>query len=134
MTAAGQPVHDLIGQLGVVSCIPTQHGERLVSAFAALSFASVWLFTGPASAAVMISQVYGGGGNSGATYSNDFVELHNSGAAAVSLAGWSVQYASASGTTWGGSQLTPVTGSIPAGGYYLVQLAAGRAACRPSLC
>ena len=79
----------------------------------------------PASAAVMISQVYGGGGNAGAPLTNDFVELHNSGNAAVSLTGWSVQYASAAGATWAGAQSTPLTGSIPAGGYYLVQLGAG---------
>jgi len=79
----------------------------------------------PANAAVMISQVYGGGGNSGAPLTNDFVELHNSGPATVSLTGWSVQYASATGITWSGAQLTPLSGSIPAGGYYLVQLAAG---------
>ena len=46
---------------------------------------------------VVISQVYGGGGNSGATYKNDFVELFNPTAAPVSLAGWSVQYASSHG-------------------------------------
>ena len=33
---------------------------------------------------VNISQVYGGGGNAGATYKNDFIELYNPGAAAVS--------------------------------------------------
>ncbi len=76
----------------------------------------------PAANAVRISQVYGGGGNSGATYKNDFIELFNSGSSAVSLAGWSVQYASAAGTTWA---ITNLTGSITAGGYYLVQEAAG---------
>ncbi len=96
-----------------------------------LSLAAGWLLAGPASAAVMISQVYGGGGNSGAPYTNDFVELHNSGASAVSVAGWSIQYASSSGSTWGGSQLTPLSGSIPAGGYYLVQLGAGTASPAP---
>ncbi|MES2889375.1 MAG: ExeM/NucH family extracellular endonuclease [Pseudomonadota bacterium] len=79
----------------------------------------------PASAAVVISQVYGGGGNSGAPLTNDFVELHNSGPAAVSLAGWTLQYASSAGSTWGGAQTTALTGAIPAGGYYLVQLGAG---------
>lgn len=78
-----------------------------------------------AQAAVQISQVYGGGGNSGAPLNADFVELRNTGDAPVSLAGWSIQYASSAGTTWGGAQLTPLTGSIPAGGYYLVQLAFG---------
>ena len=47
---------------------------------------------------VVISQVYGGGGNSGGDYTNDYVELFNRGTATVSLDGWSVQYASAAGT------------------------------------
>ena len=49
---------------------------------------------------VVISQVYGGGGNSGAPYKNDFVELHNRGTTAVNLTGWSVVYASAAGSSW----------------------------------
>ena len=73
----------------------------------------------------MINQVYGGGGNSRAPLTNDFVELHNSGSTAVDLTGWSVQYASSTGTTWGGAQLTVLNGVVPAGGYYLVRLAAG---------
>ncbi len=72
---------------------------------------------------VLISQVYGGGGNSGATIKNDFIELHNPGSSAVSVAGWSVQYTSASGASFTSS--TPLTGSIPAGGYFLIQEAAG---------
>lgn len=76
---------------------------------------------------VVISQIYGGGGNSGALYTNDFVELHNRTAAPVSLSGWSLQYTSATGTSWG-SQKTALTGSISAGGYLLVQMASGGAA------
>ena len=71
---------------------------------------------------VVINEVYGGGGNSGATYKNDFIELYNNSNAAVSLAGWSVQYASAAGTSW---TATNLTGSIPANGYYLIQEFAG---------
>jgi DNA/RNA endonuclease G (NUC1) len=71
---------------------------------------------------VVISQVYGGGGNAGATLTNDFIELHNAGPDPVSLAGWSVQYASAAGTTW---QVTTLSGTIASGGYYLVQEAKG---------
>ena len=85
-----------------------------------------WLALGaPSRAAVMISQVYGGGGNSGASYANDYVELHNSGAAAVSVAGWSVQYAAGAGTSWNDSAV--LAGTIPAGGYYLVRLASSAA-------
>jgi DNA/RNA endonuclease G (NUC1)/PKD repeat protein len=71
---------------------------------------------------VVISQVYGGGGNSGATLTNDFIELFNPGTQAVPLAGWSVQYASAAGTTW---QTTALSGSIQPGAYYLVQESKG---------
>ena len=72
---------------------------------------------------VVISQVYGGGGNSGATYTNDFIELYNAGTGAVSLSGWSVQYGSSGGTSW--TNKTDLTGSIAPGGYYLVQEGAG---------
>src|SRR5690348_11369174 len=50
--------------------------------------------------AIVISQVYGGGGNSNAILKNDFVELFNPGTVSVSVAGWSVQQASATGSTW----------------------------------
>ncbi|HIJ88655.1 MAG TPA: DNRLRE domain-containing protein [Desulfuromonadales bacterium] len=86
-----------------------------VMAFACQAFA--------ASPDVVISQVYGGGGNTGATYKNDFIELHNNGASAVSLNGWSVQYASATGTSWAVTPLTNVT--LQPGQYYLIQEAAG---------
>src|SRR5258706_5552737 len=72
--------------------------------------------------AVVISQVYGGGGNSGATFKNDFIEIFNPNDVAANLAGWSVQYASAAGTTW---QVTNLTGTIQPGAYYLIKEAAG---------
>ena len=57
----------------------------------------------PVVSEVVISQVYGGGGNLGATLTNDFIELFNRGTSSVSLSGWSVQYTSATGTgTWSG--------------------------------
>lgn len=40
----------------------------------------------------------------------------------MTLDGWSVQYASSSGTSW---QVTALSGSIPAHGYYLVGQASG---------
>jgi 5'-nucleotidase len=71
---------------------------------------------------IVINEVYGGGGNSGATYKNDFIELKNTGAAPVSVTGWSVQYASAAGTSW---QVTGLNGTIAPGGSYLIAEAAG---------
>ena len=76
---------------------------------------------------VVVQQVYGGGGNSGATLTNDFIELRNDGNSTVDLSSWSVQYISAAPgatTTW---QVTDLTGSIAPGGTYLVQEAAGAA-------
>jgi len=71
---------------------------------------------------LVISQVYGGGGNSGAPYTNDFIEIFNPTGNPVSLTGWSVQYASAAGTSWA---TTALSGSISPGQYYLIQEAAG---------
>jgi predicted extracellular nuclease len=74
---------------------------------------------------VVISQVYGGGGNTGAPYTNDFVELYNAGASAQSLAGWSVQYTSATGTGLFGansSLLVALSGTIQPGKYLLIQM------------
>ncbi|MGH7655928.1 MAG: DNA/RNA non-specific endonuclease, partial [Gemmatimonadaceae bacterium] len=76
----------------------------------------------PAAPPVVISQIYGGGGNSGAMLKNDFIELFNPGSTPVSLTGWSVQYASAAGASW---QVTALSGTIAAGSYYLVQESAG---------
>jgi uncharacterized protein len=75
---------------------------------------------------IVISQVYGGGGNSGATYNADFVELLNRGGAPVSITGWSIQYASATGTgNFGGNPVATLNGVMQPGQYYLVQLAGG---------
>ncbi|MBW4445924.1 MAG: DUF4347 domain-containing protein [Spirirestis rafaelensis WJT71-NPBG6] len=74
------------------------------------------------STSIVISQIYGGGGNNGATYKNDFIELFNRGTTAVNVSGWSVQYASATGTSWTGTNLS---GVIAAGSYYLIQEASG---------
>ena len=73
---------------------------------------------------VVISQVYGGGGNSGAPFANDFIELFNRSSSPVNLSGWSVQYASSTGSTW---QKTDLTGTIAPGQYVLIQQASGGA-------
>jgi hypothetical protein len=83
------------------------------------------------SADIVISQVYGGGGNAGAPYQNDFVELFNRGTATASLAGMSVQYASAAGTGNLGATTTQLTElpnvSLAPGQYLLVQEASNAA-------
>ncbi len=97
----------------------------VLAAVSGAALCSIFVAAPPALATspdVLVNEVYGGGGNTGAPYANDFVELYNRGAGSVSLTGWSVQYGSASGTTW---LVTPLSGSIAAGRHYLVKLAAG---------
>jgi DNA/RNA endonuclease G (NUC1) len=72
---------------------------------------------------LVISQLYGGGGNSGATFTHDYVELYNPTGVSFNLAGWSLQYASAAGTSWTNKQ--PLGGTIAPGEYFLVALASG---------
>ncbi|TMR15048.1 lamin tail domain-containing protein [Nonomuraea zeae] len=90
---------------------------------------SIAVLTSPSVAAtpgaVVISQVYGGGGNSGAPLTNDYVELFNRSDAPVSLDGWSVQYTSAAGTGNFASGKAGLAGTLAPGQYHLLQLAAG---------
>ncbi len=79
---------------------------------------------------LVISEVYGGGGNAGSFYKNDFVELYNPTSFPVTMTHWSVQYQSATGTgsTW---QKTIFTGTIPAHHFFLVQEAQGSGGSAP---
>jgi hypothetical protein len=81
-----------------------------------------------APAQMRISQVYGGGGNSGSTYTHDFIELLNAGSGAADLNGWSVRYASATGATW---QMTPLSGIVQPMHYVLIQEAPGGGGTSP---
>ena len=79
-----------------------RRGLSLVAVVGTLTAGGL-LATAPSASAtpstgVVINEVYGGGGNSGATFRRDFVELQNRGAVEVMLDGWSVQYHSATGT------------------------------------
>jgi len=76
----------------------------------------------------VISQVYGGGGNSGSVFTNDFIEIFNPGPDPVNLAGWSVQYGSSGGATW---SATPLSGILAPGRYHLVQEGGGTSGTTP---
>ena len=71
---------------------------------------------------VVISQIFGGGGNSGAPFRSDFIEIFNPGSTPVNLAGWSVQYASATASTW---SVTPLTATVLLPGQHYLVLEAG---------
>jgi predicted extracellular nuclease len=71
---------------------------------------------------LVISQVYAAGGNSGATYRKDFIELLNRGKTAISLNGMSVQYAAAAGPANGGNWTVHAlpNKSVEPGQYFLI--------------
>ncbi|SCE42072.1 hypothetical protein GA0115261_105221, partial [Streptomyces sp. OspMP-M43] len=77
------------------------------------------------SATAVISEVYGGGGNSGATLTRDFVELANAGSAPFEVGGLSVQYLPGSPSAGSQWQVSELSGSIAPRGRYLVAQAAG---------
>jgi hypothetical protein len=90
---------------------------------AGITSTTAWSFKTFTPGDIVMSQIYGGGGNSGAQYKNDFVELHNNTAQSITLFGWSVQYASSAGAFT--NIATIPTATIPSGGYYLIQLSGG---------
>ena len=69
---------------------------------------------------LVIDEAYLKGGSANAPFANKFVELHNPTSAAVSLAGWSLQYRAGTATTV--SSVGALAGTVPAGGSFLVQL------------
>ncbi|ACL75905.1 lamin tail domain-containing protein [Ruminiclostridium cellulolyticum] len=71
---------------------------------------------------LVISEVYGGGGNSGAKYKNDFIEIYNPTNSTINLSNWSVQYASSTGSF---NNITRLSGSIGPHKFYLVKESGG---------
>lgn len=77
---------------------------------------------------LVISQVYPGGNNGGATYRNDFVELFNRGNTIVdfSVTPYSIQYAGATASFGAANTRTELrSGRMMPGQYFLIQQAGG---------
>lgn len=77
---------------------------------------------------VLITEVYGAGGNSGATLKNDFIELFNNTQEGKDISGWSIQYYAATATgeaTASNTFVFPANTIIPPRAHYLIQCAAG---------
>ncbi len=113
-------------------------GPRLRVLVSALAVIVLVLLVQPAGAVspnLVVSQVYGGGGNAGATYTHDFIEIFNRGSSAVDLDLYSLQYASATGTGNFGASTTQLTElpsiSVAPGQYALVQEASNAAVGSP---
>jgi hypothetical protein len=70
----------------------------LAAAFCVLIITSISLGQSTADSNIRISQIYTRGGEAGATFQNDFVELFNRGQTAVDISGWSLNISNFSGT------------------------------------
>jgi uncharacterized protein len=104
--------------------------SRLGVCLALMVAFAVWSGSALAAGDLVISQVYGAGGNSGAVLQNDYVELFNRGSVDAPLGGLSIQYASATGTGAFGANtaaITPLSGTLAPGRYLLVREAGGAA-------
>ncbi|HET7069426.1 MAG TPA: ExeM/NucH family extracellular endonuclease [Nocardioides sp.] len=74
---------------------------------------------------LVINEVYGGGGNSGAAFDRDFVELRNTGTSTVSLGGLSLQYRSSGSTSESTNVFALPSVDVPPGRTYVVAGAMG---------
>lgn len=74
----------------------------------------------PDGSGLVINEAYLSGGSANAPFTHKFVELYNPTDAAIELSGMSLQYRSATGTG-AFTGVTPLTGSVAPGGYFLVQ-------------
>ena len=93
----------------------------VVAALTASATATVGTASNPDD--LLITQVYGGGGEPDSTWSSDFVELTNRGDESVDLSGWSLQYADARSAQWSALRLSS---TVPPGGHYVIAGTAGR--------
>jgi predicted extracellular nuclease/2',3'-cyclic-nucleotide 2'-phosphodiesterase (5'-nucleotidase family) len=105
---------------------PRSHRRARLAALvsAALAVTGFQFFIAPqgaqaASSTVVINEVYMNGGSAGATYTNRYVELKNLTGSAIPLTGMSLQYRPATNSGNAGN-VTALTGTIPANGYYVV--------------
>ncbi|MEC5191941.1 MULTISPECIES: ExeM/NucH family extracellular endonuclease [unclassified Arthrobacter] len=104
----------------------TALGTALSAGLIAAPLAAVPAFAAEVSPAaagtspVIINEAYLSGGSAGATYKNKFIELYNTSDAPVALDGWSLQYRPGTGST-APSGPVPLSGSIPAKGYFLIK-------------
>jgi hypothetical protein len=102
--------------------------KKIVTTLCAVAALALVANAAFAANAVRISQVYGGGGGGTGTYLNDFVELFNSSGSPVNIGGWSIEYGSSTGTSFGSSSTNYY--NLPAGtiiqpcSYLLVQTGA----------
>ena len=112
-------------QTDMISGFDTSTGGTftLVVTYSGLTDSLVYVTNEPiGSQTLIVYDIYGGGGNTGATYKNDYIVLYNKTNQSIDLTGYSLQYGSATGTTY---TVLALSGTISKNNYYLVKLASG---------
>jgi len=71
---------------------------------------------------LVIAELYGGGGDQGSYWTNDYIVLYNPTSSSINVSSWSLQYAKFHGSTW---DVSILAGSIPPNGYYSIQEGGG---------
>ncbi len=115
--------------------------KKIATILVATALVAMTASAAMAASALRISQVYGGGGNSGALYNQDFVEIFNSSGSPVDISNWAVEYASSSATSSWGTTFTGGANYVvfPAGtviqpcSYMLIGAAFGANTALPAL-
>jgi hypothetical protein len=110
-----------------------RHSSRAIALLIALSLPTphpTFLLFGRQAAHVVISEIYGGGGNSGSTYTHDFIELYNPTDTDIVMSNWSVQYQSGGGTG-AFAAIGKFSGTIRARRFFLIQANPGSAGTAP---
>jgi hypothetical protein len=103
-------------------------------ASAAGSLLAVPALANPAGTGLLISEAYVNGGSAGASYLNKFVELYNPTSTAISLVGDTLQYRAPTSTVVpSGAQVFPLTGTVAAGGHFLIQLPSNGSTSNPGV-
>lgn len=96
--------------------------------FTLLSFVALAVTANAQVNHVVIAQVYGAGGNNGATYNQDYVMLYNPTSAEIDMSAYALQYVSATGPASNNPwtlNAFPAGTKIAAGKYFLVGLNKG---------
>eukprot|EP01041_Mallomonas_annulata_P013959 gene13959-29712_t len=116
--------HFLSRDFSMNSFVKTTHAPGKLTLLAAL-LAGLSAPAVAVSPDLVISQVYAGGGNAGAIYNRDYVEIFNRGSVAVVMDGWSLQYASAANVgAWNNTATLPQV-TIEPGQYVLFEQQGG---------
>jgi hypothetical protein len=74
---------------------------------------------------VIITQIYGGGGNSGAAYKSDFIEFYNTTDTDIDISGWTVYYVAATLSSTTVKYEFPLNTRIKAGKHFALKCADG---------